>query len=223
MRSNRLLTLMAFVSSVLAVGCDDDCANGDACPSDRVCVYDYAQESPSRAVCVAHCYRDDDCPTEQTCTGRGDDATSDLLLVITFCRTPLALTPHEGRWHYNKVTPFSTTCPSNVQGEYGDFAIDQASSTSFRIVSDNGTDPSPCSVDETKFDCFSRAAKIDDFRPIVDAVVTVYPKNAGEFTADAKHASGRQEGYVDCVGTQCNTFDSTFPCNFIVSFKINAL
>jgi hypothetical protein len=135
-----------------------------------------------------------------------------------------SITPQAGRWYYDETTPVSTTCPASIdQGQAsGDFAIDQASATGFRIIPDDGTAPFQCTTSGAGFDCPNRAAASRDYRPAVDAVVTVHATVDGSFTA-AIRATGRQNATVTCVGSGCASLaGSALPCQFTVDFVVKA-
>ena len=129
------------------------------------------------------------------------------------------ITPQTGAWSYSEVTPVSSTCARSVSNGTGAFAIDQASSSSFHIVPNDGTAPFTCTLNGKAFDCPDRAAAMEDLRPGIDAVVTVRATAKGNFTT-ASQATGRQEANVTCVGTACGALGA--PCKQIVDFTIRA-
>ena len=132
-----------------------------------------------------------------------------------------SVTPQAGGWFYDEVTPVSSTCPANISNGTGAFAIDNASSTSFRVVPGDGTQPFTCTLSGKAFDCPNRAAATEDYRPGFDAVVTVNAIANGTFSTST-HATGRQKATVTCTGTQCNATGASFPCTIEVNFVIRA-
>ena len=70
------------------------------------------------------------------------------------------------------------------------------------------------------FSCPDRASFVMDYRPGVDAVITVHATATGAF-ASTSRATGRQDATVDCAGAQCAAIGPT-PCAFSVSFAIEA-
>jgi hypothetical protein len=122
---------------------------------------------------------------------------------------------------YGELTPVTSTCSAATpHGEAGDFAIDQVAAASFRIAPADGTAPFVCTADATGFHCPDRASFVMDYRPSVNAVLTVHVTATGRF-GDAAHGTGRQDAKVDCTGTQCALIGG-FPCNFTVDFAIEA-
>src|SRR5688572_1204455 len=131
------------------------------------------------------------------------------------------VTPQTGAWFYDEVTPVSSTCPANISNGTGAFGIDSASSSSFRVIPNDGTPSFTCTLAGKAFDCPTRAAATEDYRPGFDAVVTVNALANGTF-ANSTQASGRQEATVSCAGTQCAATGATFPCTIKVDFVIRA-
>jgi hypothetical protein len=130
------------------------------------------------------------------------------------------VTPQTGAWSYSEVTPVSSTCSRSISNGTGAFAIDQASTTSFHIIPNDGTASFTCSLSGKAFDCPERAAAMEDLRGSgVDAVVTARATAKGNF-ANAAQASGRQEANITCAGTACGTLG--FPCKVVVDFTIRA-
>ena len=130
--------------------------------------------------------------------------------------------PLIGGWHYTGVTLVTNSCTSNVdRGQVGDFAIDQVTATNFRIRPNDGTAPFTCTLGKGAFTCPNRASLVQDYRPGVDAVVTVHVAADGTFS-DATHGTGSQDGTVDCVGTACAAL-GRLPCTFTQDFAIRAL
>lgn len=135
--------------------------------------------------------------------------------------TQNGVTPELGPWGYDEVTPVSSTCPGTVmQGGTGAFAIDNASSTSFHVIPNDGTAPFTCALSGAAFDCPERATAMQDLRPAVDAVFTARAIATGSF-ASSTQGSGRQEATVTCAGAQCAAA-GTFPCTVKVDFVIRA-
>jgi hypothetical protein len=130
-----------------------------------------------------------------------------------------AISPRAGAWLYGEITPVSTTCgPSTPTGEAGPFAIDQVVPASFRIIPGDGTAAFTCTTTGAKFSCPNRASFVKDYRPGLDAMLTVHATATGTFS-DVDHATGRQTATVDCAGSQCGVV-GTLPCGFTVDFKI---
>jgi hypothetical protein len=130
--------------------------------------------------------------------------------------------PQMGGWNYTGVTVVSNTCnPSINHGEAGNFAIDQVAATGFRILPNDGTAPFTCTLNKGTFACPDRASFVQDYRPSVNAVVTVHVTANGTFS-DATHGTGRQAGTVDCAGTSCSAL-GTLPCTFTQDFAIRTL
>jgi len=132
-----------------------------------------------------------------------------------------AVTPAIGAWHYAQITPVTNTCnPTIDAGEAGDFGIDATSTTSFHVLPNDGTDPFTCTLSNSAFDCPNRAALVHDYRPGVDAVVTVHVIANGTFS-DAAHAIGMQQASVECAGSACVALGA--PCTVTQNFAIVAL
>jgi len=145
----------------------------------------------------------------------GDDAPTDA-------STSGSVTPQVGAWEYDEVTPVTSTCPSSIQqGGTGAFAVDRSSTTSFHVVPNDGTAPFTCTLNGSAFDCPDRATNMQDLRPAVDAVFTARATAHGTFSS-ATRATGRQEGTITCVGTQCNASGASFPCSIKVDFSTRA-
>ena len=131
-----------------------------------------------------------------------------------------SISPRGGSWAYGEVTPVSSTCSMNTpHGQDGDFVIDQASASSFRIVPGDTTAPFTCTTNGAKFSCPNRASLVMDV-PGVDATITVHATASGTFS-DTTHATGSQQATVDCAGSQCALI-GPLPCNFAVNFEIHA-
>lgn len=127
-----------------------------------------------------------------------------------------------GVWNYDEVTPVSRTCDNRItQGGTGGFGIDQASSSSFHVVPNDGTAPFTCTLNGSAFDCPDRAASMQDLRPTLDAQLTGRAVANGTFSSSTQ-ASGRQELTITCAGTACSGSGLTFPCNIKVDFVIRA-
>lgn len=130
--------------------------------------------------------------------------------------------PRAGGWLYTGVTVVTNTCnPSIDRGQAGNFAIDQVAGTSFHILPNDGTAAFTCSLSKGTFACPDRASFVEDYRPAVDAVVTVHVTANGTFS-DAAHGTGRQAGTVDCAGAACAAL-GTLPCTFTQDFAIRTL
>lgn len=146
----------------------------------------------------------------------GDDTEPDA------GNTTTPVTPKVGAWEYDEVTPVSRTCPGNLQqGGTGNFAIDQASATSFHVVPADGTPNFTCTLNGSAFDCPDRLTNTQDLRPSIDAVITVRAVARGTF-ASAVRATGMQDATATCAGTQCALAGATFPCTVNVNFSIRA-
>ena len=146
-------------------------------------------------------------------SGDGSDDGSD---------TDILIAAQEGRWFYEETTPVSSTCPTNLDtGEEGHFLIAQSSTAGFRVIPNDGTDPFPCTLSGAKFSCPERASHVEDFRPSVDAVVTVHAIANGTLSSSTR-ATGRQQATVDCAGSQCGSFGASLPCAFTVDYVIRA-
>jgi len=132
-----------------------------------------------------------------------------------------SISPQAGLWDYGEVTPVSSTCTTTIpHGENGPFAIDQVSTSSFRITPGDGTAPFACSETGAKFSCPNRASFVDDLHPSVDAIITVHATITGMF-GGTDHGTGTQQATIDCVGTQCAAV-GPLPCTFTVNFAIRA-
>jgi hypothetical protein len=132
-----------------------------------------------------------------------------------------AISPRAGAWTYGEVTPVSTTCNATTpRGQNGDFGVDQVVAASFRIVPGDGTAPFTCTSNGAEFSCPNRASFFMDYRPGVDAAITIRVTATGTFS-DSSHATGRQNATVECTGTQCSVL-GPLPCNFAVDFAIRA-
>lgn len=130
--------------------------------------------------------------------------------------------PKVGPWNYSQVTLVHSTCNSSVNnGEAGNFAIDQSSTTSFHVLPNDGNMDFTCSLTSGKFDCPNRIAQVIDYRPSFDAVLTVHVDANGTFSS-AIDATGGQTATVDCSGTSCSAY-GPFPCDFMQNFEIRAL
>jgi hypothetical protein len=132
------------------------------------------------------------------------------------------VTPKVGAWHYGEVTPLSSTCSTTIQqaDQPGDFAIDQASATTFHVIPDDSTAPFTCTLSNGAFNCPDRAAFSHDYHPDADAIVTAHATASGTFSTSTQ-ATGRQDATVDCTGTACAAL-GTLPCSLSVHFAISA-
>jgi hypothetical protein len=129
------------------------------------------------------------------------------------------VSPAAGRWFYEETTPVSSTCPmSFTRGEGGDFAIDTVTTTSFRVVPADSTDPFTCTLDGKDFNCPDRAVFTESYP---NAVVTAHATATGLFSAGDR-ANGHQDANVTCVGTGCSALGGALPCAFKVHFTIQA-
>jgi len=133
----------------------------------------------------------------------------------------ITISPIAGTWTYGELTPVSGNCSTSLaQGESGPFIVDTVTSTSFRVVPNDGTVPFTCSsLANQKFGCPNRAIVVQDLRPTLDAVVTVRVTATGTFS-DGSHALGKQDAAVSCVGTQCSQL-GTMPCGFVDNFSVH--
>ena len=127
--------------------------------------------------------------------------------------------PKQGAWYYAESTAVHSSCNQNVQGENGEFAIDQVSPASFRIIPNDGTAPFTCSLSHGSFDCPDRAWDMEDLHPGLDANLTVHGTATGTFSASSR-ATGQQKATVTCTGTSCSQLG--LPCTFDVNFVIAA-
>ena len=129
------------------------------------------------------------------------------------------LSPVAGRWFYEETTPVSSTCPTSfTRGEGGDFAIDTVTTTSFRVIPADSTEPFTCSLSGTDFVCPDRAVYAESYP---NAVVTAHASATGLFGARDR-ATGHQDANVSCVGTGCSALGGALPCAFQVHFTIHA-
>ena len=99
--------------------------------------------------------------------------------------------PTAGRWYYADSTAVHSSCNQPVQGENGEFAIDNVLPGSFHIIPNDGTTPFTCSNVNGTFDCPDRAWHTEDLRPGADAVVTVHGTATGTFSSSLR-ATGQQ-------------------------------
>jgi len=130
--------------------------------------------------------------------------------------------PRIGAWDYSQVTLVTSTSNSSVNnGEAGNFGIDSASATGFHVLPDDGNMAFSCSLSHSAFDCPNRIAQVIDYRPNIDAVLTIHVDANGTFSS-ATRASGSQDATVDCSGSACSTYGA-FPCDFTQDFVISAL
>ena len=102
------------------------------------------------------------------------------------------ITPQVGAGRYAEVTPVSSTCQAEVDGEAGYFAIDAASTASFHVIPNDGTAPFTCSLAGARFNCPDRAAQAEDLRPTVDAVLMM-------------QASARARSRAPCAAADAKT------------------
>lgn len=132
-----------------------------------------------------------------------------------------SVSPRVGLWSYGEQTPVSSTCSAATpHGEGGDFDIELVAPTSFQIVPHDGTPPFTCSSSSAGWSCPDRATFRMDYRPGLDAVVSVHGTASGSFP-DASHGTGRQQATVTCSGAQCASI-GPLPCMFSVDFAIHA-
>jgi hypothetical protein len=131
---------------------------------------------------------------------------------------PADVVPSAGSWRYAEVTPVSSTCPAQVQGEFGNFVIDMTSAAGFRVVPADGTAAFSCTLADGAFDCPDRAAFSEDLRPQIDAAITARAVADGSFSSETA-GTGQQRATVSCTGSQCAAL-ATFPCNLTVDFAI---
>ena len=131
-----------------------------------------------------------------------------------------SVSPSAGGWIYGEQTEVSSTCSATTpHGQAGGFAIDQVTASSFRVAPNDGTPAFTCTSNSGGFSCPNRATFVMNYRPAVDAVVTVHATASGVFH-DPSHGSGRQNATVDCAGTQCAAI-GPLPCQFAVDFAID--
>jgi hypothetical protein len=135
----------------------------------------------------------------------------------------IMILPVAGTWSYGETSTVSTTCNSSLtQIEDGPFGVSAVLSTSFTVTPNDGTAPFICKSDTTEgFSCPNRASLFFDFRANFDAQVTVRAVASGKFL-DSRHARGKQDAVLDCVGTQCNLIGPN-PCGFVVNFEVHHL
>jgi hypothetical protein len=131
------------------------------------------------------------------------------------------VTPQVGTWHYAEVTPLSSTCSTTIEqaDQPGDFAIDQASASTFHVIPDDATAPFTCTISDGAFNCPDRAAFSHDYHPTADAIVTAHATASGTFSTSTQ-ATGRQDATVDCAGSACAAL-GTIPCSLSVHFAIS--
>jgi hypothetical protein len=130
------------------------------------------------------------------------------------------VTPATGTWQYDEVMPVSNTCGSVIsQFEDGKFAIASASRSSFQIRPGDGTAPFTCTLSHGGFDCPSRADRVLDERPSIDAMITIHATASGSFSTSMA-GTGQQHVQLACTGTQCARV-AVFPCAFSVNFSMS--
>lgn len=136
------------------------------------------------------------------------------------------ITPFTGGWTYTSIAPVSTTCSvpaslsSLVQGESGPFALGTVTTSSFRVTPNDGLPAFTCSYNAGVFKCPNRITQTVDLRPFVDLAVTVQITATGVMS-DSKHAQGKQDAFVQCVGSQCSALGQ-MPCGFVDNFTVMA-
>jgi hypothetical protein len=148
--------------------------------------------------------------------GPAQDDSPDLDAV----ESDLSIVPAAGGWVYGELTPVSGTCNGGVvHGESGPFTLDTVTTTSFRVIPNDGTIPFTCSYSNGQFNCPNRATATIDLRPTTDAVATVRVTATGAMS-DSHHALGKQDAVVSCVGTGCGVIGPN-PCGLIVNFSVH--
>jgi hypothetical protein len=135
----------------------------------------------------------------------------------------ITILPAAGTWTYGPLIPLATTCnaPGIAEGESGPFRLDGVTTTAFRVTPNDGTAPFSCSYSEGQFSCPNRAIAVVDLRPSLDAKFTVKVTATGVMS-DSRHAKGKQDALVTCVGTKCNLF-GPMPCGFVDTFEVHTL
>lgn len=129
--------------------------------------------------------------------------------------------PVAGTWDYGETSTVSTTCNANLSHiEDGAFEIGSITTQAFTVTAHDGTAPFVCKSNTTEgFSCPNRASMFFDFRRFFDARVTVQAIAKGQFL-DTRHARGKQDAILTCVGRQCNLIGPN-PCGFTVSFEVH--
>jgi hypothetical protein len=133
------------------------------------------------------------------------------------------ITPFTGGWTYTSLSPVSTTCsvPASIaHGESGPFGLGSVTTSSFRITPQDGLPAFTCSYSGGVFQCPNRITATLDLRPAFDLAVTVKITATGVMS-DSKHAQGKQDAFVSCVGTKCNLLGQ-MPCGFVDNFTVMA-
>jgi hypothetical protein len=134
----------------------------------------------------------------------------------------ITILPVAGAWTYGPLIPLSNNCGiSGLRGEVGPFRLDSVTTSAFRVTPNDGTAAFACSYSNAQFSCPNRALLVHDLRPSYDAKFTVKVSAIGVMS-DSRHAKGKQDALVTCVGTQCNLFGST-PCGFVDTFEVHTL
>lgn len=133
------------------------------------------------------------------------------------------ITPFTGGWAYTSLSPVSTTCsvPTSIaHGESGPFALNTVTGTSFKVTPQDGLPAFTCSYSGGVFNCPNRVTATLDLRPTLDIAVTVKITATGVMS-DSKHAQGKQDAFVTCVGSKCSLLGQ-MPCGFVDNFTVMA-
>jgi len=149
--------------------------------------------------------------------GQDQDDTASVESAIT------NITPFTGGWTYTSLSPVSTTCsvPTSIaHGESGPFTLNSVTTSSFRVTPNDGLPAFTCSYSGGIFNCPDRVTATLDLRPFIDLAVTVQITATG-LMSDSKHAQGKQDAFVSCVGSQCSLLGQ-MPCGFVDNFTVAA-
>jgi hypothetical protein len=134
----------------------------------------------------------------------------------------VTILPDEGIWIYDEIDPIQNTCSGNTpDAVFGSFGLSLRSSTSYAVFPRDGTPAFRCTMVGARFDCPDRASSDRDFRPSLDARLTITVSATGLFSDD-RHQTGKQDVAVTCTGTQCTVL-GTFPCGRVHNFNAVAL
>jgi hypothetical protein len=129
--------------------------------------------------------------------------------------------PTGGTWDYGETTTVSGNCNAAISHfEDGAFEVGGITSQSFTVTPHDGTSPFICKSNLNEgFSCPNRLTASFDFRPFLDIQLTVRGVATGLFT-DTRHARGKQDLIVDCVGAHCPLIGPN-PCGYVANFEVH--
>ena len=142
------------------------------------------------------------------------------LLLFAMAALACGIQPQSGTWKYSEYTASTNTCNSKeiISNGDGTFKLTNKGDGTFQVEPNDGTDPFPCNVTGTSFNCPERAAQEVSVRGATAKAKVIV---TGTF-ASATSASGTQKGTVTCTGANCDAaaklLGITFPCTFNVKF-----